>query len=97
MQIRSRELQQDNTEKLDNLIPIVETINDTDFSKIESDTSEIKEIVIQNLEEQTNLDDIVESLNKVSNNISNLKGSVTKLSKKLESMNKILEEVNENG
>ena len=92
MQIKSRELQLENTEKLNNLTPIVEGIGDVNLSQIESDASDIKNIVIQNLDEQTDLDEIHESIERINKNISTLKGQVTKTSKKID---QILEMLNE--
>lgn len=92
MQIKSRELQMDNTEKLNNIIPVVESIDEVNLPQIESDASDIKEIVIQNLEEQTNLDDIKDSIDKINKSISTVKGQVTKLSKKID---ELLEALNE--
>lgn len=92
MQIKSRELQMDNTEKLNNIIPVVESIDEVNLPQIESDASDIKEIVIQNLEEQANLDDINDSINKINKSISTVKGQVTKLSKKID---ELLEALNE--
>lgn len=84
MQVKSRELQMDNTKKLDNIIPVVENINNINLSQIESDTSEIKDIVSQNLEEQANLDDISNSVNKLNKNLTNLKKAITDLSDKID-------------
>lgn len=92
MQIKSRELQLENTEKLNNLTPIVEGIGDVNLSQIESDASDIKNIVTQNLDEQTDLDEIHESIERINKNISTLKGQVTKTSKKID---QILEMLNE--
>ena len=61
------------------------------LSKIESDTSEIKDIVLQNLDEQTNLDDISQSLDQLNKNISTLKGQFTKLSNKIDETMKTLD------
>lgn len=92
MQIKSRELQLENTEKLNNLTPIVESIGDVNLSQIESDASDIKNIVIQNLDEQTDLDEIHESIEKINKNISILKGQITKTSKKIDQIIEILNE-----
>lgn len=92
MQIKSRELQLENTEKLNNLTPIIESIGDVNLSQIESDASDIKNIVTQNLDEQTDLDEIHESIERINKNISTLKGQVTKTSKKID---QILEMLNE--
>ena len=88
MQLRSRELQLENTEKLENLIPIVETINDVDLNKIESSTSEIKDIVSTNLEDQPDLQDIFDELKKINKNISTVKSQITKLSKEVKDISK---------
>lgn len=92
MQIKSRELQLENTEKLNNLTPIVKSIGDVNLSQIESDASDIKNIVVQNLDEQTDLDEIHESIEKINKNISILKGQVTKTSKKIDQIIEILNE-----
>ena len=92
MQIKSRELQLENTEKLNNFTPIVESIGDVNLSQIESDASDIKNIVIQNLDEQTDLDEIHESIEKINKNISILKGQVTKTSKKIDQIIEMLNE-----
>ena len=65
MQIRSRELQLESVEKLNDIVPVIENIDNVDLNKIE-------------------LDDILESIDKLNKNISSLKGQITKLSKKLE-------------
>ena len=88
MQIRSRELQLENTEKLDNIIPIVETINDVDLNQIEASTSEIKEIVATNLEGQPNLEILLEEIRKANKSISSMKGQITKLSKEVKELSK---------
>lgn len=84
IQLRSRELQMENTEKLDTLIPVVETINNVDLNKIENSTTEIKNIVSNNLEDQVDLDDILKEIQKVNKNVSSLKSQITKLNKKVE-------------
>ncbi len=86
MQIRSRELQLDSVEKLDNIAPIIENMDGVDLGQIESDTSEIKNMIVTNLDDQANLDDILDSVDKLNKNISSLKGQITKLSKKLENI-----------
>ena len=65
IQLRSRELQLENTEKLENIMPIVETINEVDLNKIETSTSEIKNIVSSNLEDQPDLQDILKEIQKI--------------------------------
>ena len=91
MHLRSRELQMENTKKLNDIIPIVETINDIDLNQIENDTSEIKNIVSKNLEEQPNLDELLENMDKIAKGLSSIKGQLTKLSKKMDDFNKQIE------
>lgn len=84
MQIKSRELQMENTEKLNNILPVVENISDVNLVKIETDTSEIKNMVSQNLDEQIDLNDISDAIERINKNISGMKGQITKLSKKVD-------------
>lgn len=88
IQLRSRELQLENTEKLENIMPIVETINEVDLNKIETSTSEIKNIVSNNLEDQPDLQDILKEIQKINKNIGTVKSQVTKLSKEVKEIAK---------
>lgn len=88
IQLRSRELQLENTEKLENIMPIVETINEVDLNKIETSTSEIKNIVSSNLEDQPDLQDILNEIQKINKNIGTVKSQVTKLSKEVKEIAK---------
>lgn len=88
MQLRSRELQLENTEKLENIMPIVETINEVDLNKIETSTSEIKNIVSNNLEDQPDLQDILKEIQKINKNIGTVKSQITKLSKEVKEIAK---------
>lgn len=87
--IRTRELQKDNMEKLNDINEMVDNIN---LDGIESDTKTIKDMVINNLENQTNLDDISESLEKITKGITDIKRSQTNLNKKI---NEIQDKVGE--
>lgn len=88
IQLRSRELQLENTEKLENIMPIVETINEVDLNKIETSTSEIKNIVSSNLEDQPDLQDILNEIQKINKNIGTVKSQITKLSKEVKEIAK---------
>lgn len=88
IQLRSRELQLENTEKLENIMPIVETINEVDLNKIETSTSEIKNIVSNNLEDQPDLQDILKEIQKINKNIGTVKSQITKLSKEIKEIAK---------
>lgn len=87
-QIRARELQLDNTDKLNQ---VSDALSDVDLSSIESQTKEIKSLVITNLEEQTNLDDIFANINKIAQGISDIKRSQTNLNKKLNELQNQIE------
>ncbi len=78
--IRTREKQQESISKLDNVVDMVDNLN---IDGIETDTQVIKEVVLNNLEHQTNLDDILDSINKVSQGIADIKRSQTNLNKKI--------------
>lgn len=94
MEIKSRELQQESVEKLNNIIPVIKTIDNVNLNQIESNTNEIKNIVAQNLEEQPNIDEIVDGINKLNKSMSSMKSQITKLSKTMNELNKALEESN---
>lgn len=83
--IRTREIQQENINKLQELGDMVENIN---IDGVESDTKTIKNIVMNNLENQTNLDDMSEALDKISQGIADIKRSQTNLNKKINEIQK---------
>ena len=78
--IRTREIQQENMTKLKEVSDMIDTIN---IDGIESDTKTIKNVVFNNLENQTNLDDISEKIDKLIQGISDIKRSQTNLNKKI--------------
>ena len=92
VQIRSRELQMENTEKLDNIIPIVETIDNVDLNTMENNTNEIKDMIVNNIDNQANLDDIAQELTKISKSVTELKKSNTRLMNSFKEMKNIFDE-----
>jgi hypothetical protein len=78
--IRTREAQRENVEKLNQVTDMVNNIN---IDGIETDTKEIKNVVLNNLENQTNLDDISTTLDKVVQGITDIKRSQTNINKKI--------------
>lgn len=84
-QIKTREIQRESVEKLEAVTDMVDNFN---IDGIESDTQTIKDIVMSNLEEQTNIDDIAEGLNKVVQGITDIKRSQTNLNKKINEIQK---------
>lgn len=87
-QVRARELQLDNTDKLNQ---VSDALSDVNLSAIESQTKEIKSLVITNLEEQTDLDEIFVNINKIAQGISDIKRSQTNLNKKLNELQNQIE------
>lgn len=87
--IRTREVQKENMEKLENVTDMVDNLN---IDIIESNTEDIKNMVTDNLENQTNLDDISETLEKITKGITDIKRNQTNLKKKI---NDIQEKVGE--
>ena len=87
-QVRARELQLDNTDKLNQ---VSDALSDVNLSAIESQTKEIKSLVVTNLEEQTNLDEIFANINKIAQGISDIKRSQTNLNKKLNELQNQIE------
>lgn len=78
--IRAREIQIENIEKLNNVTDMVDNIN---IDGIEQDTKTIKEVVLNNLENQIDLDDLAENINKISQGISDIKRNQTNINKKI--------------
>lgn len=87
--IRTREIQQENMAKLKEVSDMVDNIN---IDGIETDTKIIREVVFNNLENQTDLDDISEKIDKLAQGISDIKRSQTNLNKKI---NEIQDKVGE--
>ena len=72
--IRTRETQMENMEKLNNVTDMVDNLN---IDGIESDTKTIRDVVMNNLENQANLDDISDTLDKIAQGITDIKRSQT--------------------
>lgn len=87
--IRARETQQENIEKLNQVTDMVENFN---IDGVETDTKTIKNIVMNNLENQTDLDDISQSLDKIAQGITDIKRSQTNINKKI---NELQEKIGE--
>lgn len=79
-QVRTREVQQESIEQLNQVTDMVSEIN---YDNIESDTQVIKEMVVNNLENQVNNDDIYDKLDKIAKSISDVKRNQTNLTKKI--------------
>lgn len=79
-QVRTRELQQESIEQLNQ---VTDMVNDISFDNIESDTQMIKEVVVNNLENQVNNDDIYDKLDKIARSLSDVKRNQTNLTKKI--------------
>ena len=79
-EIRTREIQQENMEKLNT---VNDMVNEISLDGIETDTKIIKDVVLNNIESETNLDELSEQINKISQGISDIKRSQTNLNKKI--------------
>lgn len=79
-QVRTRELQKESIEQLNQ---VTDMVNDISFDNIESDTQMIKEVVVNNLENQVNNDDIYDKLDKIARSLSDVKRNQTNLTKKI--------------
>lgn len=84
-QIKARETQLENMERLNDL---TETINDINIDNIEYTTNDIKDLLVTNLDEQTNLDDIFDAVKDIAKEISSIKKSQTNVVKKVNSIEK---------
>lgn len=92
-QIRSRELQLESVEKLNDLIPV---INNVDLEKIETQTTEIKNIVNQNLEEQPDIQEVIDKVSAMAEGFTDLADSIDSLKKSTTQLKKSVTEVKNN-
>ena len=79
-QIKTRELQKESLAKLNQ---VNDMVNDINFDGVTQDTQKIKNVVMNNLENQANLDDIANSLSKALQGIADIKRSQTNINKKI--------------
>lgn len=84
-QIKTREIQKESVEKLE---AVSDMVNGFNIDGIESDTQTIKNIVMNNLEDQTNIDDIADTLGKVAQGITDIKRNQTNINKKINEIQK---------
>ena len=78
--IKTRELQKESIEQLNEVSDLV---NNTNIDSIEMDTKTIKQVVLNNLENQANNDDLSDKLDKITQGITDIKRSQTNLNKKV--------------
>lgn len=90
-QVRARETQLDNIEKLEN---INEVVNNMDLDAIESTTNDIKSMVVDNLEAQPNLDELLDTLNKVAQGVTDIKRNQTNINKKINELQDTVDQIN---
>lgn len=95
IQIRSRELQLESVEKMEEMAPVVENINNIDFNQIESNTNEIRNMVTNNLEKQPDISELCNMIEDLSKNISTMKGQITKVSNKITELSNSVDEIKE--
>lgn len=79
-QIRRREAQKESIERLNQVTDMVDNIN---IDGIEEDTKTIRRVVMDNLENQTDLDDLSSTLDKIAQGIADIKRNQTNLNKKI--------------
>lgn len=89
-QVRARETQLENIDKLDN---ITETVDNMNIDGIEANTNDIKVMVENNLENQTNIDDLADTLNKITQGISDIKRSQTNINKKINDLQSTVDDL----
>lgn len=89
-QIRAREIQLENIDKLDIITDAVDNIN---IEPIENATNEIKEIVQNNLEEQPNLDELLTTMHKIAQGVVDIKRNQTNLNKKINDIQSTIDDL----
>lgn len=79
-QVKARELQLENVDKLNE---VSEVLTEVDLPNIENQTNDIKTLIVDNIDNQANLDDIYNVINKIAQGISDIKRNQTNLNKKI--------------
>lgn len=92
MQIRSRELQMENTQKLNEIIPVVQSIDEVNLPQMENHTKEIKDMIVNNIDNQIDLDDINDNINRLSKQITEVKKSQTRLNNSFKALSDKIDE-----
>lgn len=90
-QIRAREIQVESVQKLNDITDSIENIN---IDNIESTTNDIKNIVENNLEAQPNLDELLTSINKIAQGVTDIKRNQTNLNKKINDIQDTVDQIN---
>ena len=93
-QIKARELQQENLAKLDRMVPVVENLENINLDVVENNTQAIKNVVMENLENQPNIDEVMEKIDGIEKKVQAIKKNITEIKKKNTQINKELKEIN---
>jgi hypothetical protein len=88
-QVRARELQIENVDKLNT---ISETLDEIDLVSVEENTNDIKGMLVDNIDSQANLDDIYTAVNKIAQGVTDIKRNQTNLNKKINEIQNQLDE-----
>lgn len=92
-QIKARELQQENLDKLDKMVPVVESLENINLDAVEQNTKDIKNVVLENLEHQPNLEDIIDKISNIEDKIDTVKKGMTEIKKKNTQINKEIKDI----
>lgn len=97
-QVKAREKQKESIEKLEAIIPVVadtqNTLNNVDLEQVSNDNNIIKDVVVRNLEEQTDIDEINDTVDSLTKKVNNLNKKVNTMNKTLNNVNDVLNEIN---
>lgn len=98
-QVKAREKQQDSIEKLEAIIPVVadtqQVLNNVDLEQVSNDNTVIKDVVVRNLEEQTDIDEISTTIESLSKKVNNINKKLNTMNKSLNEMKDTLNKLNE--
>ena len=92
-QVRSRELQQENTEKLNQITSVVETIDEVDLQGIEQNTSEIKDMIVTNLDDQTDINELYQMMQDFKKSLTEVKKTMTRVNNNLKEHKEIIQDI----
>lgn len=92
-QIRVREKQQNNMEKLDKMIPVVESLENISLENVEANTNQIKNVVLNNLEHQPDIQDVLDKIEGIEKKVDGIKKSISDIKKKNTQINKEIKNI----
>lgn len=92
-QIRSREVQIENTKKLDQMTSVVQTIDEVDLQNMEQNTNEIKDMIVTNLDDQTDIDELYQIMKDFKKQLTEVKKTMTRVNNNIKAYSAVVQDL----